>query len=61
MSSYADQVVALAEELRESFASQAVDRNAVNLLVHNALMRALGADVEQAECVGAAASPKKAA
>jgi hypothetical protein len=37
----ANQVLALAEELRETFAAQTVDRNAVNLLVHDALMKAL--------------------
>jgi len=41
MSSHANQVLALAEQLRETFASQTVDRNAVNLLVHDALMKAL--------------------
>jgi hypothetical protein len=38
---HANQVLALAEQLRETFAAQTVDRNAVNLLVHDALMKAL--------------------
>ncbi len=41
MPSPANQVLALAEQLRETFAAQTVDRNAVNLLVHDALMKAL--------------------
>lgn len=41
MTTRANQVLALAEQLRETFAAQTVDRNAVNLLVHDALMRAL--------------------
>lgn len=39
--SHANHVLALAEQLRETFAAQTVDRNAVNLLVHDALMKAL--------------------
>ncbi len=54
MSSHADQIIALAEEFRDSFASLAVDRNAVNLLVHNALMRALDAKADLADNIGAA-------
>lgn len=38
---HANEVLALAEQLRETFAAQTVDRNAVNLLVHDALMKAL--------------------
>ena len=41
MSASANQVLALAEQLRETFAAHTVDRNAVNLLVHDALMKAL--------------------
>jgi len=41
MSESANHVLALAEQLRETFAAQTVDRNAVNLLVHDALMKAL--------------------
>lgn len=41
MPSSANHVLALAEQLRESFTAHTVDRNAVNLLVHDALMRAL--------------------
>ncbi|MEQ1811821.1 MAG: hypothetical protein ABL889_17975 [Terricaulis sp.] len=37
----ANHVLALAEQLRETFAAETVDRNAVNLLVHDALMKAL--------------------
>ncbi len=37
----ANAVLALAEQLRETFAAETVDRNAVNLLVHDALMKAL--------------------
>ena len=41
MTTRANHVLALAEQLRESFAAETVDRNAVNLLVHAALMKAL--------------------
>lgn len=41
MTTRANQVLALAEQLRETFTAQTVDRNAVNLLVHDALMEAL--------------------
>lgn len=44
MPSYADRILALADQFRETFAAEAVDRNATNLLVHNALMKALVAD-----------------
>lgn len=43
---HANQVLALAEQLRETFAAQTVDRNAVNLLVHDALMKALDINPE---------------
>lgn len=43
---HANQVLALAEQLRETFAAQTVDRNAVNLLVHDALMKALDIKLE---------------
>ncbi|WP_156767686.1 hypothetical protein [Candidatus Viadribacter manganicus] len=41
MSASANHVLTLAEQLRETFAAQTVDRNAVNLLVHDALLKAL--------------------
>lgn len=45
MTPSANHVLALAEQLRETFAAQTVDRNAVNLLVHDALMKELGVKV----------------
>ena len=49
----AKHVLALAEQLRETFAADTVDRNAVNLLVHDALMKAL--DIKPADV-----SPRRA-
>lgn len=46
MSASANHVLALAEQLRETFAAETVDRNAVNLLVHDALMKALDIKLE---------------
>lgn len=43
----ANHVLALAEQLRETFAAETVDCNAVNLLVHDALMKAL--DIKPAD------------
>lgn len=41
MPSYADQLIALADHFRETFATEKVDRNATNMLVHDALMKTL--------------------
>lgn len=44
MSSYAQQLIALADQFRETFATEKVDRNATNMLVHDALMKTLVAE-----------------